>query len=134
MDREAWCAAVNDKVYNKLVDLCVDICERNGINKLLWFGSEEATLSYNLNDGEAVLTAHRWFAAKACPGDWLYSRYGELANAVNIRLNKSEESATKKDVLYKVQVGAFSKKENAEELLSKIKAAGFNGFIAEIPK
>ena len=26
-----------------------------------------------------VLTVHRWFANKSCPGDWLYSRLGDLA-------------------------------------------------------
>ena len=33
-----------------------------------------------------VLTAHRWFANKACPGEWLYSRYGELAEKINAAL------------------------------------------------
>ena len=38
------------------------------------------------------------------------------------------------DVLYCVQVGAFSIKENAEKYLEKIKAAGFDGFITEKKK
>lgn len=74
---------MNAKVYETLIKLCVDICERNGKKRLLWLGSKEKTLAYKPKSDEMVLTAHRWFANKACPGDWLYSRYGDLANRVN---------------------------------------------------
>ncbi len=79
--------AMTNTVYNKLVDLCEDICRRNGKKKLLWLGSATAALNYTPKADEMVLTAHRWFAAKACPGDWLYSRYGKLAKEVTARLN-----------------------------------------------
>ena len=75
--------AMNSKVYDKLIELCADICRRNGKTKLLWLGSKEKTLAYKPKNNEMVLTAHRWFANKSCPGDWLYSRYGELAARVN---------------------------------------------------
>lgn len=75
--------AMNNIVYETLIKLCADICRRNGIKKLLWFGSKEKTLAYVPKSGEAVLTAHRWFANKSCPGDWLYSRYGDVAERVN---------------------------------------------------
>lgn len=78
--------AMNTKVYNKLIELCVDICRRNGKTKLLWLGSKEKTLAYKPKDDEMVLTAHRWFANKSCPGDWLYSRFGELAKSVTAAL------------------------------------------------
>lgn len=77
---------MNSKVYNKLVDLCVDICKRNGKTKLLWFGNESKTLNYSPKSGEMVLTVHRWFANKSCPGDWLYSRLGNLAKTVTAQL------------------------------------------------
>lgn len=32
------------------------------------------------------MTVHRWFAAKACPGEYLYERHGEIAAEVNKRL------------------------------------------------
>lgn len=78
--------AMNTAVYNSLVKLCVDICKRNGKNKLLWLGSSSATLNYAPKSNEMVLSAHRWFKNKACPGDWLYSRYGQLASAVTSQL------------------------------------------------
>lgn len=75
--------AMNSKVYDSLIELCADICKRNGKTKLLWLGSKEKTLAYTPKSDEMVLTAHRWFANKSCPGDWLYLRYGELADKVN---------------------------------------------------
>ena len=74
--------AFRDGVYKKLIELCIDICRRNGKRKLLWFGEKEKSLAYEPSADEMVLTVHRWFAAKDCPGEWLYSRLGELADAV----------------------------------------------------
>lgn len=121
---------MNSAVYESLVDLCVDICKRNGITKLLWLGSKEATLVYEPKANEAVLTAHRWFADKSCPGDWLYSRYGDLANRVNARLGSSEPAPQPSDkVLYRVQTGAFKNKGNADALAAKVRAAGFETYV-----
>lgn len=77
---------MNNAVYEKLIKLCADICKRNGKNKLVWKGSKTAALEYTPKSNEMVLTAHRFFANKSCPGDWLYSRYGDLANRVNALL------------------------------------------------
>ena len=87
--------AMNDAVYNKLVELCADICKRNGITKLLWLGDKDTSLAYSPKKGEAILTAHRWFANKSCPGDWLYNRYTQLAEAVNKKLGSSGATADK---------------------------------------
>lgn len=76
--------AMTAKVYNKLVDLCEDICRRNHKKKLLWLGT--AALNYTPKADEMVLTVHRWFANKACPGDWLFNRLGSLASEVTKRL------------------------------------------------
>lgn len=122
--------AMKEVVYSKLIDLCADICKRNGITKLLWLGSEEATLAYEPKANEAVLTAHRWFANKSCPGDWLYSRYGDLANRVNARLGSSEPAPQPSNkVLYRVQTGAFKNKSNADALAAKVRAAGFETYV-----
>lgn len=78
--------AMTSAVYAKLIDLCTDICRRYGKNKLIWFGDKNKTLNYNPASNEMVITVHRWFANKSCPGDWLYSRLGDLANQVTKRL------------------------------------------------
>lgn len=72
--------------YNKLIDLCEDICRRYGKTKLLWFGDKNKSLNYKPAANEIVLTVHRWFAAKSCPGDWMYERMDDLANEVTKRL------------------------------------------------
>ena len=121
--------AMNSKVYASLINLCVDICKRNGKKKLLWFGDKNKTLNYNSKADEMVITVHRWFANKSCPGDWLYNRLGDLATEVTKRLSGSSEQKPSTSVLYTVQVGAFSKKSNAKAQMAKLKAAGFDAFI-----
>lgn len=78
--------AFKDVVYQKLITLCVDICKRNGKTKLLWLGDKDTTLNYSPASNEMVLTVHRWFANKSCPGDWMYARMGDLANQVTTQL------------------------------------------------
>ena len=71
--------AMHQVVYERLVDLCEDICRRNGKKKLLWFGDKNKSLNYQPKADEMLITVHRWFANKSCPGDWLYARLGDLA-------------------------------------------------------
>ena len=110
--------AMTNAVYEKLIALCVDICRRNGKTKLLWFGDKNKTLNYSPKSNEMVLTVHRWFANKSCPGDWLYSRLGDVANRVTAQLSGSSGGGTAsggntgsgsagnyKTGLYKVNVG-----------------------------
>lgn len=172
---------VSDAAYSKLIDLCVDICQRNGIKALNYTGGADGNL-----------TEHRMFTATACPGPYLHKRMGRIAAKVNSRLSaqpaksvdevarevirgewgngsdrrqrleaegydydtvqdrvnailtgdepeqptpaepvepapEPEQPAT--DKLYRVQVGAFANRENAERMLAKLKSAGFEGYI-----
>lgn len=124
--------AMNDKVYATLINLCVDICKRNGKTKLLWFGDKNKTLAYEPKADEMVITVHRWFANKSCPGDWLYNRLGHLAAQVTKRLSGATEEAPTSDVLYRVQTGAYSVKANAEAQMMKLKAAGFDTYMVQV--
>lgn len=81
--------AFKDVVYQALIKLCVDICKRNGKKKLLWLGDKAKTLAYSPKSDEMVLTVHRWFANKSCPGDWMYARMGDLASEVTAQLGGS---------------------------------------------
>lgn len=121
--------AMTDAVYESLINLCVDICKRNGKKKLLWFADKDKTLAYEPAADEMIITVHRWFANKSCPGDWLYSRLGDLAAKVTAKLNPSNDTAS--DVLYRVQTGAFKVKENADKQLAKVKAAGFDTYMVQ---
>ena len=81
--------AFKDVVYQTLIKLCVDICQRNGKKKLLWLGDKDTTLAYAPKSDEMVLTVHRWFANKSCPGNWMYARMGDLAAKVTAQLGGS---------------------------------------------
>ena len=77
---------VTSAAYATLLDLVTDICRRNGKTKILWFGDKAKTLAYQPKAGEMVMTVHRWFANKSCPGDYLYNLHDEIAAEVNKRL------------------------------------------------
>lgn len=72
---------VSDKAMAKLIELCVDICERNGIEKLNFTG-----------DKSGNLTMHKYFAKTACPGPYLESKFQYIADEVNKRLGAGGQS------------------------------------------
>lgn len=74
--------AINDAVYKSLIELCADICKRNNIKQLKW----KADRNLIGRTDKQNLTVHRWFANKSCPGDYIYSRLGKIANEVNAKL------------------------------------------------
>lgn len=121
--------AMTDAVYAALIDLCTDICKRNGKSKLLWFGDKNKTLAYEPKADEMIITVHRWFANKSCPGDWLYNRLGDLAAKVTSRLGGGSQQPS--GTLYRVQTGAYKQKANADAQLAKVKAAGFDTYMVQ---
>ena len=107
---------VSDKAMESLILLCVDICKRNGIEKLIYTG-----------DKTGNLTMHKWFQSTTCPGPYLESKFPYIADEVNKRLGVVE--ADEETILYCVQAGAFKNRDNAEKLVSKLNAAGFDAII-----
>lgn len=112
---------MNDCVYTSLVNLCVDICQRNGKTRLTWIADKQAALSHIMEPREMLLTVHRWFANKSCPGDWLFSRLGDLAATVTAMLQGLPEQGP----IYRVQLGAFRNRAYAVQMLEAVQAAGF---------
>ena len=112
--------AVNDAAYKALIELVTDICKRNGIKKLIWSDKKDDRVNHK---NGCNMTVHRDYANKSCPGKYLYDRHPEIAAEVNKRL--SAEVAQEVKTMYRVQIGAFSVKANAEKMLAKAKAAGF---------
>ena len=99
--------AFKDVVYQKLITLCVDICKRNGKKKLLWLGDKDKTLSYEPKSDEMVLTVHRWFANKSCPGSWMYARMGDLAAKVTAQLGGGASEDTETEYPEKLTEGYY---------------------------
>lgn len=106
---------VSEKVYDKLIELCVDICKRNGIKELTWTGDKNGTL-----------VCHYMFAATSCPGPFLKSKMSEIAKEVTKRLKPTyqEPVLEDKEITYIVQKG---------DTLSKI-AQKFNTTYIHIQK
>lgn len=72
---------ISDASMKALIELCVDICKRNGIAKLNYTGDKSGNLHM-----------HKWYAATACPGPYLESKFGYIAEEVDKRLNGSTAS------------------------------------------
>lgn len=108
---------VSDKAIAKCIDLCVDICQRNGISKLNFTGNSKGNL-----------VMHRYYMATACPGAYLAGKFKYIASEVNKRLaNKPTPTPTPTptSTLYRVrktwadaksQVGAYKVLENAKKV------------------
>ena len=64
---------VSDASYQALIDLCVDICQRNGIESLVFTGDARGSLTYH----------HMFDENTECPGPYLVNKMPESATAVN---------------------------------------------------
>ena len=110
--------AFTDVVYKTLIKLCVDICKRNGKTKLLWLGDKTKTLNYTPKSDEMVLTVHRWFANKSCPGNWMYARMGDLAEKVTTALGGDTDGKDGPTTTQGTQASAFSGLSEADVIKS----------------
>ena len=86
---------ISDAALEAAINLCVDICKRNGIAKLNFTG-----------DKNGNLTMHKYFAATGCPGPYLESKFPYIAEEVNKRLGAG--SSTNKTVKFSPRLTAPS--------------------------
>jgi hypothetical protein len=83
--------AVTDSAYNALINLVADICQRNGINKLVWSNNRDDRINHR---NGCNMTVHRDFASTDCPGKYLYDRMGDIAAAVNAKIGTVSTAET----------------------------------------
>ena len=86
---------VSDVAFNKLIDLCVDICQRNNF-RLSFDGTQNGSL-----------TMHKMFAATACPGPYLEGRFPEIVDLVNARLDGGQAEPAPQTPTQTVEVNAY---------------------------
>ena len=98
---------ISDAALAKLIDLCVDICQRNGIPRLNFTG-----------DKSGNLTMHKWFAPTLCPGPYLESRFPYIAVEVNKRLDVTDTVSTE-PVTSGTQASAFQDM-TSEQVIAKV--------------
>ncbi len=102
-----------EKIYKEATELCADICRRYG-----WTSS--VIVSHNEAYKKGYASSH------ADIDHWL-KKFGLTMNDFRDEVDKI--LAPKESTLYRVQVGAYSKKENAENMKKKLENAGFDAII-----
>ena len=95
----------SEKAMNKLIDLCVDICQRNGIARLNYTG-----------DASGNLTMHKWFSSTDCPGAYLESKFPWIAERVNKRLSGESEEKEQKEERRKAEMQCFYKIDGGDDV------------------
>lgn len=116
---------ISPEAYKSLIRLVADLCKRYSI-KLHYNGTPSGSL-----------TIHSMFAATACPGPYLTNliKSGRLEADVEATLRQMEgkseakSGAKSEDKLYRVQIGAFKNKENAEKLKKELQDKGYQAII-----
>ena len=107
--------AIIKRTYKSAVELFAHLCNEYGLNPL----AEGVILSHSEGYAKGLTSnhadpVHLWKGLKLP-----YTMDGFRADV----------KAAMNPTIYKIQVGAFSNKQNAENLLAKLKKAGFEGFI-----
>lgn len=116
-------------VMDSLVNLTVDIMRRYNKKELVWIPEKTAALDYNTGTDKMIITLHRWFDAVECPGQCLIDNMNEYVDRVNKAL---KSPIIESNIIYRIQVGAFKNKTNAERLRDELKAKGYKDcFIKE---
>lgn len=114
---------ISDASYKALIKLCADICKRYNIVPA-YTGHTDATL-----------TVHNMFSATACPGPYLMRLHqnGQIQNDIKKAMgNQPAPQPQPTGKLYRVQVGAFKKKGNADNLAKKLKAQGYDVIVKKV--
>lgn len=120
--------------FEDLIDLCVDICRRNGFKHMETTSNKDDLINKlsTKSDDTVLLSMHNYFANVECPGKDLSSRFEELAKLVNEQLKESDENDSEEvNKMFRVQIGAYTVKQNAINMKQKLIDAGFDAYIKE---
>ena len=136
---------ISDKALNSLIKLMADIAIRNGIKELKW--KNDKKLIGNVD--KQNITVHRWFANKACPGDYMMSKMPYIVKEANKIIAKNSKSGSNsKKELYRIrktwkdsksQIGAFEDLKNAKKFCDRhpgysvFDSSGKNLYTVKVP-
>lgn len=147
-NRNGWHASDGEYGAGNRKGIAIEICySKSGGDRFLNAEKLAAKfIAFKLKEkgwGIDKVKKHQDFCTKYCPHrtldmgwqrflDMINAEYKALSKPVTDEKKEDEKTpATTQKVLYRVQVGAYSQKANAEAMLAKLKAAGFNGIIKE---
>jgi hypothetical protein len=104
-----------ERTYKSAVELFAYLCKEYGLNPL----------------ADGVIIAHNEGYARGVASN--HADPSHLWKGLNLPYTmdgfRKDVKSAMTPKYYRVQVGAFEKKQNAENLLAKLKQAGFDGFI-----
>lgn len=108
VSNKTW--TISDKTMQACIELCADICKRYNIPKLYYSGKT------------GTLLRHCDYSATACPGSYFISKTPYFVNEVNKILQGD-------NTYYRVQMGAFKNKENAENYAKELNKKGIEAIV-----
>lgn len=93
---------ISDAAYSSLIKLLVDICDRHNL-QLKWANDKDYAIAASKGgpvDNQNMFV-HRWFSAKACPGDYLFSKHSQIAQEVNSKVKQLHNpSSVKSKIIF----------------------------------
>ena len=89
---------ITDGALKGFIELCIDICKRYGKKRLVWIPNKTQALAYSVKSDELLITVHRWFANKACPGAYIMGKIPYIVETVNKTLEGVENTMTKEEL------------------------------------
>ena len=83
-------------------------------------------------DKRGNIHLHKWYASTSCPGPYVESLMPEYARRINEGLKPKPTPKPEGDKMYKIQIGAYSVKANADKALKEAIAKGYkDAYIVE---
>ena len=124
-NRNAWHSGDGEYGKGNREGVAIEICySKSGGDRFVQAEKNAVDLIVSLlkkyNWGVDKVTKHQDYNGKYCPHRTLDMGWDRFIRMIEAKMNSS---------LYKVQVGAFSKRENAEKLLNELKSKGYSAFI-----
>lgn len=112
---------ISNASFDALVELSIDICKRHGIKEVSYTGDKRGNIHL-----------HKWYASTSCPGPYVESLMPEYARRINEGLKPKPTPKPEGDKMYKIQIGAYSVKANADKALKEAIAKGYkDAYIVE---
>ena len=124
-NRNAWHAGDGERGKGNREGVAIEICySKSGGDRFIQAEKNAVDLIVSLlkkyNWGVDKVTKHQDYSGKYCPHRTLDAGWDRFIKMIEERLNSK---------LYRVQVGAFANRSNAEKLLAELKAKGYSAFI-----
>lgn len=118
---------MSEVAFENWKKLSVDIMIRYGKTKLIYIPDKDKAKAYKPAKNEMVIMLHRWFAAKACPGEWLIQRLPEAVAEINARVAAASQAADVNAEEYTVKKGDILSKIGALYGFTADELAAYNG-------